>query len=595
MLKSGKTSAVRIGRLEYISSSAEIIDDNVRVVLPSLQAAVLDALVQADGGIVRREDLYSRLWPDTVVEYDQSLNTTVKELRRSLNDDARTPQFIETVPKRGYRLIVEVEHPAAAHRVIRPALWVTITATVLAAMLILTGRAQQPMQSPASPLHLAVLPGLTHDGNLLDGIMASFDDNLRREISRDSGAAIAVLGPAVSSTLANDAPPSPGSDVDLTVQVVMTTAAPLYAAQVVVLDHETELWSHEYEGIVIADEIDTALFADRIASDLVAALDNKNDAIPASLKSPSLSIDARRAILEAEYLLTKGKPQQARDLMEPIAQQTPHDEVLLIFGKAQHDLAILHGETFQDATNTLLRANAINPQNIDVALTLGDYAFYDEAKWHDALRWYRQAASKGSHRSDVHYKISWCFSSLGRHAEAIRHIEGALAFDPVSTQLLGDASWIYFYARQYDEAISLALRSLEYDKDNSSALTCLQLVYAKLGQYESAVLMASRFLSTLTPDTRVFEKAGLLEPDAQQAYTLYRQWLAEKITPDTPDAMKAAMYAQIGASDQACQLLEQALENRQYAGLISLAVDPRFDAVRDDPRFQNILSSLRSH
>ncbi len=65
-------------------------------------------LVQNSGRIIEKEELMTRLWPDTFVE-ESNLTYTIVQLRKTLGDDARHPRYIETIPKRGYRFIVDVE------------------------------------------------------------------------------------------------------------------------------------------------------------------------------------------------------------------------------------------------------------------------------------------------------------------------------------------------------------------------------------------------------------------------------------------------------------------------------------------------------
>src|SRR5687767_222637 len=65
-------------------------------------------LVQNGGRIIEKEELMTRLWPDTFVE-DSNLTYTIVQLRKTLGDAARHPCYIETIPKRGYRFIAEVE------------------------------------------------------------------------------------------------------------------------------------------------------------------------------------------------------------------------------------------------------------------------------------------------------------------------------------------------------------------------------------------------------------------------------------------------------------------------------------------------------
>ena len=70
---------------------------------------ILDELTQRPGEVVTREQLIARLWPTGVVEFDTGLNTAMRKLRISLGDDADTPRYIETIPRKGYRFIGTLE------------------------------------------------------------------------------------------------------------------------------------------------------------------------------------------------------------------------------------------------------------------------------------------------------------------------------------------------------------------------------------------------------------------------------------------------------------------------------------------------------
>ena len=66
-------------------------------------------LVELDGEIVTREEIKKKLWPnDTVVEFDHSINAAIRKLRRELDDSAEAPKYIQTVARRGYRLMMPV-------------------------------------------------------------------------------------------------------------------------------------------------------------------------------------------------------------------------------------------------------------------------------------------------------------------------------------------------------------------------------------------------------------------------------------------------------------------------------------------------------
>ena len=70
---------------------------------------VLIELLEHSGELVTREQLIARLWPKGIVDFDASLNTAVRKLRLVLNDDPEHPRYIETIPRRGYRFLMQVE------------------------------------------------------------------------------------------------------------------------------------------------------------------------------------------------------------------------------------------------------------------------------------------------------------------------------------------------------------------------------------------------------------------------------------------------------------------------------------------------------
>ena len=101
---------VRFGPFELDLRAGELHHEGRRSFLQEQQLRVLLMLIERAGGIATREEIRKRLWPnDTVVEFDYGINNTIKNLRRALGDSADSPTYIETVPRRGYRLMVAVE------------------------------------------------------------------------------------------------------------------------------------------------------------------------------------------------------------------------------------------------------------------------------------------------------------------------------------------------------------------------------------------------------------------------------------------------------------------------------------------------------
>jgi TolB-like protein/DNA-binding winged helix-turn-helix (wHTH) protein/Tfp pilus assembly protein PilF len=89
-------------------ASGEISKDGRTQRLQDQPLQILDELTRAPGEVVTRETLIARLWPKGVVEFDTGLNTAVRKLRSALGDDADTPRYIETLPRKGYRFIAQI-------------------------------------------------------------------------------------------------------------------------------------------------------------------------------------------------------------------------------------------------------------------------------------------------------------------------------------------------------------------------------------------------------------------------------------------------------------------------------------------------------
>src|SRR5579863_4436528 len=101
---------VCFGPFELDIEAAEVRTGGRSLRLPEQQFQILHMLLLAQGGVVSRDEIRTRLWPnDTVVEFDRSINAAVMKLRIALGDTGDKPRFIETLVRRGYRLIVPVD------------------------------------------------------------------------------------------------------------------------------------------------------------------------------------------------------------------------------------------------------------------------------------------------------------------------------------------------------------------------------------------------------------------------------------------------------------------------------------------------------
>lgn len=105
---------IRFGIFEADLETGELRRNGRKLRLAGQPFDVLAVLLEHPGRIVTRDELQKRLWPDTVVEVEHSLNTAINKIREALDDLAENPRFIETLPRRGYRFIAPVFGPPQA-------------------------------------------------------------------------------------------------------------------------------------------------------------------------------------------------------------------------------------------------------------------------------------------------------------------------------------------------------------------------------------------------------------------------------------------------------------------------------------------------
>jgi eukaryotic-like serine/threonine-protein kinase len=112
-MKQAQLVRVRLGEFELDLRTGELRSRDLTTLMREQPLQVLRLLVEAEGELISREEIRKKLWPnDTIVEFDHSINSAINNLRRALGDSADEPKYIETLARRGYRLMVSAERLA---------------------------------------------------------------------------------------------------------------------------------------------------------------------------------------------------------------------------------------------------------------------------------------------------------------------------------------------------------------------------------------------------------------------------------------------------------------------------------------------------
>src|SRR5215470_675979 len=106
---------LRFDVFELDTGSGELRKNGDRIKLPPQPFKVLELLARRSGEVLTRAEIRERIWSgDTFVDFEQSMNFCIRQIREAVGDTADAPRFIETLPRRGYRFLLPVEAPAPA-------------------------------------------------------------------------------------------------------------------------------------------------------------------------------------------------------------------------------------------------------------------------------------------------------------------------------------------------------------------------------------------------------------------------------------------------------------------------------------------------
>jgi DNA-binding winged helix-turn-helix (wHTH) protein/Tol biopolymer transport system component len=215
---------IRFGVYELDHDAMELRKRGVLLRLQEQPFRVLAMLAERPGEVITREQLQEQIWGNTFVDFDQSLNKAVNRLREALNDNAGTPQYIETVPRRGYRFIAPVaaisgaevqpsapplspgpapapaqptSHRSPSRRVILTALAIVAVLAAIGITAVVSLRQHRPpsFQEARHITSFGFEPTLSRDGKLLAYVSSAGSGPFRIWVQQTAGGEAAPVTP----------------------------------------------------------------------------------------------------------------------------------------------------------------------------------------------------------------------------------------------------------------------------------------------------------------------------------------------------------------------------------------------------------------
>jgi len=617
------SKAFQLGKWQVFPLEGKLVSgDRVERLRPRAMD-VLVLLARAPGEVVERDTILGEIWGRTAVT-DEPLTATVGELRRALGDRRGANRYIETIPKRGYRLIAPVlpldgiapldaasgstaagttpgRTPYAAASVItgkRAGMAVLVLAVLVAAVLA-PGLFRQPDAEPDLPRSLAVLPFVVAGDDDEDRY---FGDGLAREVLTTLSGVHGLRVAARSSAFQlrdrrNDLESLRSTlGVDAVLDGSIRRAGNAIRIQVQLVDTRSgyNLWADTYDR-----ELDDAFavqsdIAHKIADRLRVGFAGGTAANTGAAKAGSM---AYLDYLRGRYLFDTARDEQhylaARDRLEAAIAADP------AFSLARARLA-------------------------SVWLRMADLGFVPAAEGYETGRELaREALLMTPDLAEAHWAIGWVqlYHDWDWRA-AEQSLMRALELQPGNADFIAAAAALNFHIGRLDDAIELAAQGADRDPLRRGSFYNLAYFSFAAGRLDQSQIALTRAVE-LAPD---FPGAGLLqaqihlargEPgqaatagasESHPALALMAKALIDDAIGDRDGAKSALrrledqyaatlayqiaeVHAALGDADQAFHWLEKALEHRD-PGIAEIKVDPLLASLRSDPRYAGLLARL---
>ena len=627
---------LRFGTFELDSASGELrstnmLDRNQTIVLREQVFQVLLMLLEHEGEIVTREEIKNRLWADhTVVDFDRSINATIKLLRRALRDTADNPRYIETLASRGYRLATPVEYPESpadtvlekdraqreqaatpmsegAPRSRRVWWWASAVGLASAVIFVSVGymswrhfRATEPPRS--QKIMLAVLPfeNLTGDPNkeyLADGLTEETISQLGRLNPKQLGviARTSVMGYKHKSERLDQI------GRDLSVQYVLENSLRgsgehvRITTQLLQVKDQSHLWSQDYDYSpkdILKVEEDVAK---AVARETQLHLTSPQQAELA--QSRPVKPEAFEAYLQGYYFFERNTDKDtelAAKYYERATQLDPSYALawagLSRVRKWQAKTSLIpYEQGYRLAREAVQRALALNPNLAQAHIQMARIKAQVDFDWAGADSSLQRAVELEPGNAEAVMAAASLAAMLGRFDEALRLNRRAVDLDPLNAGSWESLGEVEFFMGQLDQAIPDLKKALDLNHDFWNGHIFLSQIYIMQRRPQDALpeieLVRFDLERQVLHAVAYYALGRQKEADAALSELIARPYRTRSA------CAIAQVYAFRKQSDEAFQWLDRAYAVHDD-GLIYTKVDPLLKNLHNDPRYTALLKKL---
>lgn len=629
-------------REETLSKNGELLN------IQSRTFQVLQFLLENAGNIVAKEEFFARVWQGTFVE-DNNLTVAVAQIRKALGE-TRENKFIETVTKKGYRFVVEVERvfdgsklveaennlgentstnrketaaslpinkenpaeqPAAqpkqsvfavvsSHKV--------LTFIAFASIVFLITAFWRNNFTPAKPEPLrsiAVLPFSTANNSPDNQIFAEkLTGDLTQNLGRITEVRVLTYEAAASfdENSADLSKIETELKIDGAVSGEIKTNGTATDIQIKINDLRSgrQIWEKHYS--MNAPDLPELQY--RIARDVAREIGgnkNKTDTLATA------NYEAYQAYLAGRHFLGKGSSKDLEKAVENFTAATVKDSS---FADAHSGLAVAHiiqglnlyaseglnasRQSFPAAGERAKRALELDPHSDEALAALAFVNYRYEYDWQRAEENFKRAIELNSNNTRAHRWYGEFLHRSGRFDAGLVEQKTALALNPNSARILNEMAWGFYLAHRFDEAVSYAENARKIDNTSAAALYNASEIYENKGDYEKAFEFWHEAMTIEEANRKwIANLEDSFKKDASRGFIKAKiEWLENLTEKDyiyPTDLAKG--YAALGEKDEAIEWLEKGVEAR-VPDILSIKYAPAFDNLRDDAHFQKIIEKM---
>jgi DNA-binding winged helix-turn-helix (wHTH) protein/TolB-like protein/Tfp pilus assembly protein PilF len=644
------TRLFEFGSFRLDERERQLLRNGEPIRLPPKAFDTLVLLVENSGHAVEKDALMRRVWPDVFVE-EATLAQNIRTLRKALGQSPSGGQYIETVPKHGYRFVAAVRQslpdepelikerqsrsPVAIHEeeasgdlgpeagrgaphlgTPAAAAWRKVDSRrritwLLAAVCLLAlvagavfrigwPRVKQPQ--PAAPRTIAVLPfnPISVEGHdeylelgMADALITKLS-NIQQIVVRPTSAVRQYSNPDWDPVAAGR---------DLKVESVLEGSVEKIGDRVRVsvrlidVRDGKPLWGYECKDrcsdvFELQDSI-----SERIAGALALALTGDEKRL--LVKRYTDNAEAYGLYLRGRYFWNKRTREGLQKAIEYFRQAIDVDAGYALAYAGLADCYNVLGsldwiapkEGFAKVQEAATKALELDDTLAEAHNSLA-WVRFDLWDWAGAESEFKRALDLNPNYAAAHQWYAEYLTAMGRFDEAIAEIRRAQQLEPESLIINTIAAQTYYYARQYDQAIEQCHGTLELDPNFEFAYTYLGYAYIQKRMYEEAIA-AFKKAKQWDGTPRMIAMIGLTyatSGDRENARRALHELVARSKQSYIGRYGIAEINASLGNRDEALAWLEK--EYPEHANLSFLKVEPCLDNLREDPRFRDLLQRM---